>query len=122
MSAPTESKVWGSTVGGGSGAVLTSFVLWVLGVTIWNVSINADDAARAMAAVPLPVAGLIGLVITVGGIFLGGWLAKHTPRPDLETYEPKRALIEEDEAVDHPVDEAADVNATDLLVPEYSTV
>ena len=81
----------------------------------------------AIAAVPLPVAGLITGLITLGGVYGGGWLAKHTPRP--EEYVAKRALVEspvgdEEQMVEEPVTDtgASDVDPDELLVPEYSTV
>jgi hypothetical protein len=130
MAAPTESKVYGATIGGGAGATLTAFVLWLLGVLIWHVSSTAPAAGDAIAAVPLPVAGVLTGLITLGGVYGGGWLAKHTPRP-VDEYQPKRALVEDapvwhddpEKAAD-PVPEKPAVEATDadLLVPEYSTV
>lgn len=82
MSAPIESKVYGSTVGTGAGSIVALLCLWALGVTFWGTSTDASAAADAIAAVPWPVAGAVSLVAVPGGAFLGGWLAKHTPRDD----------------------------------------
>jgi hypothetical protein len=119
MAAPTESKVFGGSIGGGSGAIVTTFVLWILGVTVWNAPSTSDASAFAVAAVPGPVSAFIGLLLIVGGAFFGGWLAKHTPRPE-DGYVARRALDEDESHVTN--DEAADVVETDLTVPEYSTV
>jgi predicted nucleic acid-binding Zn ribbon protein len=82
MAAPTESKVFGATLGGGAGAVFTSFVLWLFGVFVFGVPSDADSAGAAIGAVPLPLAGVLTAVLTLGAVYGGGWLAKHTPRPD----------------------------------------
>ena len=81
MNAPVEGKVWASTVGGGAGATVSTFVIWLLGVLVWGADSTAEAATDAVAAVPFPVIGIVGLAITVGGIFAGGYLAKHSPRP-----------------------------------------
>ena len=78
-----ESKVYAATLGSGAGAILSGFLLWVLGVTFWHSSASAGDAVAAVAAVPAPVALVVGLVFTVAGTFLSGFQAPHTSRPDL---------------------------------------
>ena len=76
-----ETKVVAATAGSGAGAVLASFGLWMLGVTVWHVDSGADHAGEAVAAVPSPVAGLILLVVSGLGAAVAGWLAPHTPQP-----------------------------------------
>ncbi len=78
-----EAKVYAATLGGGAGTILSQFLLWVLGVLFWHASGAAEHAVAAAAAVPQPVAGLIDLILAVGGAFLGGYLAPHTPRSEL---------------------------------------
>lgn len=85
MAAPTESKVWAATIGSGAGLAISEFILWILGVTIWGASNAAGKAADAVAAVPQPVAGIIGLGLTAGLAFAAGWLAKHTHVTDNPT-------------------------------------
>jgi hypothetical protein len=75
-----ETKVVAATGGSGAGATVATFVLWLLGVTVWGVSNSADHAGDAIAAVPSPVAGLILIVVSALGAALGGWLAPHTPQ------------------------------------------
>lgn len=82
--APIESKVYAATVGTGAGAIVSAFVLWLLGVTVWGVAFTANAATDAIAAVPAPISGMVGLLITVAGSFAGGYLGDHTERPDLE--------------------------------------
>ncbi len=98
MSSPIESKVYASTIGTGAGAAVSAFALWLLGVLVWGVPDTAARAGDAIAAVPLPVAGLIGVAITAGGGFLAGWKARHTPRP-----EPIAILGKADPAPETPV-------------------
>lgn len=83
-----ESKVYAAAVGTGAGAVVAAFVTWLLGVFVFGASASAQTASDAIAAVPGPVVGIVGLVITVGGSLVGGYSADHTARPDLETPDP----------------------------------
>jgi len=82
MTAPVEAKVYAATIGTGAGAVVSAFLVWLLGVLIWAAPNSAAGAAEAMASVPAPVSAIVGLIITVGSTFLGGYLAKHTPREE----------------------------------------
>ncbi|WP_435585828.1 hypothetical protein [Micromonospora aurantiaca (nom. illeg.)] len=73
---PIEAKVKAATVGGaGSAAVITPAVLWVID-EVWFNGAAAPD-------VPLPLVGLVGLVVTGVCAFAAGFWAKHTARPDL---------------------------------------
>lgn len=67
MSAPTNRKVFASTIGAGAGVTVSGFALWVAD-QIWWPSETAD--------VPVPVAAFIGLVVTTGLTFISGWLTK----------------------------------------------
>jgi hypothetical protein len=94
-----EGKVWAATIGAGAGSAISAFLLWLLGVTIWHVQIGSDTAADAVAAVPFPVSGILTALITVGGAFISGYLAKHTHRPDLAPVDvPVLELPEEHDA------------------------
>jgi hypothetical protein len=71
--APVETKVKAATVAGaGSAAIVTPFVIWVVDAVAFN-----GDAAPD---VPLPVVGVIGLVVTGVCTFVAGYWAKHSPR------------------------------------------
>lgn len=78
---PVEAKVYAATIGGGAGAIVSAFLVWLLGVLVWDAPSTSAAAAEAVAAVPGPVTAIVGLIITVGSTFLGGYLARHTPRP-----------------------------------------
>jgi hypothetical protein len=77
---PVEPKVSLGTIAGGSGAILSALVLWLLGVTIFGVPFTADQADDAIAAVPWPISGTVTLLLSVGGYFFGGYMAPHAPR------------------------------------------
>lgn len=81
--AKVETKVIAATAGGGAGAVVGTFLLWIMGAGLWHAGWSAEQAVAATSAVPGPVAALVPLLVTVAGAFLGGYLAPHTPRPDL---------------------------------------
>lgn len=71
--APVETKVKAATAAGaGSAAVITPFVIWVVDALAFN-----GDAAPD---VPLPVVGVIGLVVTGVSAFVAGYWARHSPR------------------------------------------
>ena len=80
--APVEFKVVAGTSGAGAGFILSQFILWLLGCWAWGASWAADNAVKAIAAVPQPAAEMIGLVVTVIGAYIFGYLAPHTHRPD----------------------------------------
>jgi len=82
--APVEFKVVAGTSGAGAGFILSQFILWLLGCWAWGASWAADKAVDAIAAVPQPAAEMIGLVVTVIGAYVFGWLAPHTHRPEPE--------------------------------------
>lgn len=73
-----ESKVVSATGGAGAGAVVSSFIVWLLGVSVWHVSDAASKAGDAIAAVPTPVSGLVFIVISASAAFAAGWLTPHT--------------------------------------------
>lgn len=97
---PVENKVWAGTIGGGAGAAIATFVIWMFGVTVWNVVASADNADDAIAAVPFPVVGIVYLLLSTGGTFLAGYLAKHTPRPAPETEAEATAAAEAEKVVE----------------------
>lgn len=109
---PVEGKVYSATIGSGIGVVMTPFILWLLGVTIWDVPIDAGAEFAAVAAVPTAVAAPIGVLVLMGSTFLGGYLAKHTPRPEiteaLEETKEKEEALDEDLPDEDAVGEDAD--------------
>ncbi len=78
-----ETKVIAATAGGGAGAAVGQFILWLLAVLFWHANNSAGAAAEAIAQVPGPVATIVTLVVAAIGVFVGGYAAPHTARPDL---------------------------------------
>jgi hypothetical protein len=68
----TEPKVKAATIGSGAGAILTAFSLYLID----NFWYNGEDTPE----VPFAVASMVGLVVTSGLTFAGGWWAKHVNR------------------------------------------
>jgi hypothetical protein len=83
-----ETKVIAAAAGGGLGASVGAFVLWLLGVTAWHASNAAGSAGDAVAAVPTPVSGLVLAVLGLVGAALAGYLAPHTVRATVENTAP----------------------------------
>jgi hypothetical protein len=79
--APIESKLYAALIGGAVGLKATGLLLWVVGVYLFNGPRNATGDAAARAAVPTSIADAIGGIVTLGCLFLAGYLANHTPRP-----------------------------------------
>lgn len=75
-----ETKVVAGAAGAGLGGVLTSFVVWLLGVLIWHASSSALDAGAAITSVPTPVSLLVGALLTAVLSFVAGYRAPHTSR------------------------------------------
>lgn len=82
-SPPVETKVVAARAGAGGGAIVTAFLVWFLGVFIWHAPGTAEGATKATAAVPFPVAALIGVIVAVVCTHVSGYWAAHTLRPDL---------------------------------------
>lgn len=70
---PVSPKAIASTAGAGVGTAVSTFVTWILGVTVWGASSSAPAAVDAVAAVPGPVAGMIMLVIPAALAAIAGW-------------------------------------------------
>lgn len=105
MSTTIETKVIAAASGAGAGAIIGSFLTWLIGVTVFGASATAQSAVLAVAAVPGPVAGLVVLVVTVAGSAAGGFLAPHTSRPDLAAVPaPEPVVVPEPAPVLAPVE------------------
>jgi hypothetical protein len=71
--APVETKVKAATAAaGGAAATVTPFVVWLVDALFFN--------GPAAPDVPLPVVGVIGLVVSGAAAFAAGWWARHSPR------------------------------------------
>lgn len=83
-----ETKVLtGAGVGGLSAATVTPAVLWGMGVGLFDAPSGSTLADLAITAVPWPIATLVSAVIVTAGGFIGGYIGRHTSRPDLERFE-----------------------------------
>jgi hypothetical protein len=61
---PVSPKVVASAAGAGLGTALSSLIVWLLGVLVWNQPWTAAAVNDAIAAVPTPVSGLVFLLVT----------------------------------------------------------
>ena len=82
-SGPIEKKVNAGAASGGGGIIIANALVWLLGASVWGAGFAADHVEAAYAAVPAPVTVLINVGIGSGLAWLGGYLARHTTRPDL---------------------------------------
>lgn len=73
-SGKVESKVWWATAG--------AYLAGVAGLAVVN-AVTADDNALLLAALPDALEAFILPSVPAVVSFVTGWLAKHTPRPDL---------------------------------------
>lgn len=78
---PVRAKVLAAAAGAGIGAAAGTFLLWLLGVTIWGASYAAPDADVALAAVPAPVAGLLLAGVAAASSFVAGYMKTETETP-----------------------------------------
>ncbi len=76
-----EVKVIAGAAGGGGGAAFGTFVIWLLGVLVWGAPSSASHAGDAIAAVPVPVSGLIAILVAAAASAMAGYAAPHTSRP-----------------------------------------
>ena len=88
MKRPVETKVITAAAGGGlSALVVADLILWGAGGTVWGGGLDSWSADQAIAAVPWPVANAVRGVVATVGAFAGGWIGRHTPRPDLPAHD-----------------------------------
>jgi hypothetical protein len=73
-SGKVESKVWWATAG--------AYLAGVVALAVVN-AVTAEDNALLLAALPDAIEPFILPVVPAVVAFIGGWAARHTPRPDL---------------------------------------
>lgn len=87
IEAKVVAAAYGAGAGGASGGAIGTFLLWLLGVTVWGQPNDAKHATDAISAVPEPVGGFLVIVLAailaVVGAVAAGYQAPHTERPDL---------------------------------------
>ena len=99
-------KVLAATGGAGLGAVVSPFVIWLVGVLVFGVPGDAIHQAEAMAAVPSVVNSLIIALLAVVGAFVPGWAVTDPARSDDEVPPPPPAVDEHENASGEPADES----------------
>jgi hypothetical protein len=70
MANPIEAKVKAATGGSTVGVALAGLILWLLDTYVFTTD-----------PVPDPIVVAVWALLPIGLTFLGGYLAKHTPRP-----------------------------------------
>lgn len=68
-----EPKTKAAPAGAAAGAIVSAFLVWAADQLWWN-------GADVEPSVPLPVIGIIGLVVTSAGSFLASYTARHVNR------------------------------------------
>ena len=68
-----EPKTKAAPAGAFAGGVVSAFLIWAADQIWWN-------GADVEPSVPLPVVGIIGLVVTSAGSFLASYSARHVNR------------------------------------------
>lgn len=81
--APVETKVQLSTAGGALGGAVAALAIWLLGAFVWGGPTDAANGAYTASLVPSVVSGLVLIVVPGLTAFVGGYIGKHTARPDL---------------------------------------
>lgn len=74
-SSKVEAKVWWATAG--------AYVAGVAALAVVN-AFTGDDNALLLASLPDAIEPFVLPVVPTVVAFVTGWLARHTPRPDLE--------------------------------------
>lgn len=94
-------KVVAATSGAGAGAIVSGFLVWLIGASAYGVGFAAADADAAVAAVPIQITGMISLVLTVVGAFIPGYQttdparsAAAAPSADPEDVDPADQIID----------------------------
>jgi hypothetical protein len=71
-----ERKVQAGTAGAGVGASVAALALWLVDRYVYTPGTTGD--------VPEALSGLITVGVAAAVAYAAGYLARHTPRPDLE--------------------------------------
>jgi hypothetical protein len=102
---PVSPKIIAAASGAGAGAILSSAAVWFLGAWLWRVGFSAENVDAAVAAVPLPLTAIVGLVFTVVGAAVPGYRTTDSIR-NLGLQQQPLNVAEEDVA-DHSLQPAA---------------
>lgn len=107
-----ETKIIAAAAGSGAGAAVSAFVLYLIGAGLYHASWTTDSGADAIKAVPIPVSGIVALLLVIVGAAGAGYGAPHT----------ERAVISPVPAVDldQPVMDDDQPVAADQVLPELT--
>lgn len=83
MSTPISPKVIAAGAGAGGGAIVSSLILWIIGVTAYHVGADSNSVGDAIAAVPTPISAALGLILVVVGAVLPGYQTTDPARVEL---------------------------------------
>lgn len=75
-----EMKVIAAAAASGLGGVISTLVVWWMGVQFWGSSASASAATEAMAAVPPQVSSVVVAFVSLFCAGAAGYLAPHTSR------------------------------------------
>jgi hypothetical protein len=96
-------KIVAAAAGAGAGAVVSTLILWIIGVTAYGVPGDAISVSDAVAAVPSPITAAIGLTLTILGAAIPGYQTTdplRTPslNPDVVAYQTGSGMVVAGEA------------------------
>lgn len=80
---PISPKVYAAVLGASGGTVVSGLILWIIGVTAYQVSPDANSVGTAVAAVPTPISAAIGLLLVILGAAIPGYQTTDPARVEL---------------------------------------
>lgn len=108
-------KVLAAAGGAGLGAVLSKFIIWLIGAWLLGVGFSADQQDAAIAAVPDVVVGLLAALMAVGGALIPGYVVTDPARDQGGAVEPLAvdppAAVSDEPAASNPPDAEPDAPA-----------
>lgn len=111
---PISPKVIAASVGAGTGSVVATLVLWIIGVVFYGVPATAERVSDAMAVVPSPIAGFLALLLTAAGAGGAGYRIADPQRepsvnPQVVAYQTPSGLVVSGEGSPVPTGTPVDV-------------
>lgn len=111
---PISPKVIAASVGAGTGSVIATLVLWIIGVVFYDVPATAERVSDAMSVVPSPIAGIIALLLTIAGAGGAGYQIADPQRepsfnPQVVAYQTPSGLVVAGEGSPVPTGTPVDV-------------
>ncbi len=94
ISNPISPKIVAASAGAGAGAVVSTLILWIIGVVAYHIPADAESVSAAVAAVPSPITAAIGLLLVIAGAAIPGY----------QTTDPNRVVSVEGRPGNGPID------------------